>query len=80
MLGSLKSLTRRVLQVVLACVPWLGSMYVLYWLEYDEIWTTATAHRGKISVAILTAGMGMSFLLYSFFIRRARKGSEPRSV
>lgn len=70
---SLQSLARRVLQASLAAVPWLVSMYVLYWLQYDQIWTPETAHRGKMSVMILTAGMGLSFLLYSYFIRRARK-------
>ena len=54
-------------------MPWLISMYTLYWLQYGEIWTTETAHRGKISVAILITGMGLSFLVHSFFAKRARK-------
>ena len=45
-------------------------MYVLYWLEYGAIWTTETAHRGKISVAILVGGMGLSFLIQSRITRR----------
>ena len=40
-------------------------MYTLYWLEYGEIWTTATPHRGKTSVIILLLGMSLSFLLYT---------------
>jgi hypothetical protein len=45
-------------------------MYVLYWFEYGEIWTSETAHRGKISVAILVVGMGLSFLIQSHFAKR----------
>ena len=61
------------LKVVLAFTPWLISMYTLYWLEYGEIWTSETAHRGKISVAILAVGMGLSFLVHSRFAEREQK-------
>jgi len=67
---SFKSQARNALKVAIAFIPWVISMYVLYWLEYGEIWTTETAHRGKTSVAILTLGMVASFLLYSHFARR----------
>ena len=67
MLKSLKNQTRRALKVVIAFTPWLISMYVLYWLGYGEIWSNETAHRGKISVAILAVGMGLSFLVHSRF-------------
>ena len=63
----------KALKVVIAFMPWLISMYLLYWLEYGEIWTTETAHRGKISVAILAAGMGLSFLVRSHFTKNAQK-------
>jgi len=61
------------LKVALAFTPWLISMYTLYWLEYGEIWTSETAHRGKISVAILAVGMGLSFLVHSRFAKREQK-------
>ncbi len=61
------------LKVALAFTPWLISMYTLYWLEYGEIWTSETAHRGKISVAILAVGMGLSFLVHSRFAEREQK-------
>lgn len=70
MQSFLKSKARYVLAVIASFTPWVLSMYVLYWLEYGEIWTTDTAHRGKISVAILVSGMGLSFLLYSYFSKR----------
>jgi hypothetical protein len=47
-------------------------MYVLYWLEYGAIWTTETAHRGKMAVTILAVGMGLSFLLQSWFARHSQ--------
>ena len=68
--NSLKTRTRNMLKVAIAMTPWLISMYVLYWLEYGEVWTTETAHRGKISVAILALGMGLSFLVQSRFAKR----------
>ena len=71
-----KLLKMRVLNSIKAAfafTPWLISMYVLYWLEYGEVWTTETAHRGKISVAILAVGMGMSFLVHSRFAKTGQK-------
>lgn len=61
------------LKVALAFTPWLISMYTLYWLEYGEIWTSETAHRGKMSVAIIATGMGLSFLVRSRLVRRQKK-------
>jgi hypothetical protein len=64
---------RHALRVAIAFTPWLISMYVLYWLEYGEVWTTETAHRGKISAAILVVGMGLSFLVHSRFAQHEQK-------
>lgn len=71
--NSLKMYMRNALKVVIAFTPWLISMYVLYWLEYGEVWTTETAHRGTTSVAILAVGMGLSFLVQSRFAKRGQK-------
>ena len=73
MSGSLKNPMRRTLEIAIAFIPWVISMYTLYWLEYGEIWTTASAHRGKISVAILALGMGLSFLVQSRIARQKTK-------
>ena len=70
---SLKIKMYKALKVIVAFTPWLISMYILYWLEYGEVWTTETAHRGKISVAILAVGMGFSFLVQSRFAKREQK-------
>ena len=70
---SLKMQARSALDVTITFTPWLISMYVLYWLQYGEIWTTETAHRGKISVAILALGMGGSVLLHSRLARPEQK-------
>ena len=67
MSGFSNTQLRHALQVVIAFAPWVVSMYVLYWLEYGEIWTTEATHRGKISVVILAIGMGLSFLVHSHF-------------
>jgi hypothetical protein len=70
---SLKMQARSALAIAISFTPWLMSMYVLYWLQYGEIWTTETAHRGKISVAILALGMGLSLLVHSRFARPVQK-------
>ncbi len=68
----LKIRARRALEVAIAFAPWLISMYVLYWLSYSDIWTSETAHRDKMAVAILAIGMALSFLVQSR-IAAARK-------
>jgi hypothetical protein len=73
MSNSRKSKIRHALEIATAFAPWVVSMYVLYWLEYGEIWTTETAHRGKISVAILAIGMSSSFLVHSLIAKRNQK-------
>ena len=73
MLKTMKTKARYALEVAIAFAPWVISMYILYWLEYAEIWTTETAHRGKIAVAILAVGMGLSFLVQSYFAKRKQK-------
>jgi len=73
MLKSSKSPVRRAIEVGISFVPWLISMYTLYWLEYGEIWTTATPHRGKTSVTILVIGMVLTLLLYSYLSKRKQK-------
>jgi hypothetical protein len=70
MQDSLKTQMRRVLRVAIAFIPWVIAMYTLYWLDHGEIWTSETAHRGKMSVAILVLGMGLSFLIQSRFAKR----------
>jgi len=70
MIDSFKTKTHNALKVAIAFAPWLISMYVFYWLDHSETWTSETPHRGKISVAILAAGMVLSFLVQSHFAKR----------
>jgi hypothetical protein len=69
----LKTRVLNAIKAAFAFIPWLISMYLLYWLEYGEVWTTETAHRGKISVAILAVGMSLSFLVHSRFVKTGQK-------
>jgi len=55
----------RTLKAAIVALPWLVSMYVLYWLEYGGIWTVDTPHRGKTSIIILLLGMGLSLVLFT---------------
>ncbi|HIO39383.1 MAG TPA: hypothetical protein EYN27_10600 [Rhodospirillales bacterium] len=69
----MKTKIRKALKVAIAFIPWLISIYLLYWFEYSEIWTNETAHRGKMSVAIIATGMGLSFLVRSRFTKHKQK-------
>ena len=73
MSDSLKTQTRRVLRIAIAFAPWVFAMYLYYWLDASGTWTSETAHRGKISVAILAAGMVLSLLVWSHFAKREPK-------
>jgi membrane protein DedA with SNARE-associated domain len=72
MTNSSTSPLRFVLETAIAFAPWVISMYMLYWLDYGEIWNSETPHRGKIAVAILAVGMALSFLIKSRFDIRKR--------
>jgi hypothetical protein len=73
MLNSLNSPVRHAIEIAISFTPWVMSAFLLYWLEYGEVWTTDTAHRGKISVTILIVGMGLSFLVRSHFAKREKR-------
>ncbi len=53
-----------------AMLPWLAAMYAFYWLDTSGTWTSATAHRGKLSVLLLASGILLSFLSWTFLSRR----------
>lgn len=68
--NSLKTRTRRALEVAIAFTPWVTAIYVFYWLYSNGIWATDTPHRGKMSVALLASGMALSFLVQSRIAKR----------
>ena len=77
MLDSLKKQTRHALELAIAFAPWVTAAYVFYWLHASGIWTSDTAHRGKMAVTLLAIGMGLSFLIQSHFAAaRKRRYSE----
>jgi hypothetical protein len=61
------------MEIALALAPWVLAMYVFYRLDASGVWTADTPHRGKLSVALLAAGMFASFLVHSYFSQRRRK-------
>ncbi len=62
---------RRAGSAALVTLPWIASMYGLYWLEQAEVWAPDTLHRDKVSLFVLTAGMIASYGLYSWlFVTR----------
>ncbi|MEM7280137.1 MAG: hypothetical protein AAF438_00700 [Pseudomonadota bacterium] len=73
MIQAVKAKVIQGLILFLALIPWIASMFTFYWLDASGTWTSETPHRGKISVVILSAGMALSFALYTkFFIPRKR--------
>lgn len=80
MLKAIKTQGRRALEGIIVFAPWLLSMYVLYWLEYASIWTSETAHRGKMSVAILATGMALSFAVHTLLAKRKQTPPGNLSV
>jgi len=73
MVNFMKLKALQAIKIMIALAPSLISIYTLYWLQYNEIWTSETAHRGKLSVATLVIGMGLSFLIQSYFKEHQQK-------
>jgi hypothetical protein len=73
MLNSLKIKVIYGLKIAIALTPLLTSMYLLFWLGKAEIWVPETAHRDKMTIAIVAVGMVLSFLLQSHFAKRGKK-------
>ena len=73
MLDVVKKQAHRALKMAVAFAPWLICMYLFYWLDHSETWTSETPHRGKLSVALLAIGMSVSFLIWSYFAKREQK-------
>ena len=65
-----KAAVLRGICIGIAMLPWLAAMYSFYWLDASNTWTSATAHRGKLSVLILAAGLAASFYTWTFLSRR----------
>ena len=73
MFNYLKVQTPYLFKIAIALTPWFISMYLLFWLGKHEIWVPETAHRDKITIAILVVGMALSFLVQSYFAKRQKK-------
>ena len=73
MINLLKIKLLHALKIVIAFIPLLISMYLLYWLGKAEIWIPETPHRDKITIVIVAAGMALSFLLQSYFAKSNKK-------
>ena len=55
----------RNLKKLMSLLPFIVSMYFLYFLEKAVIWSPEMPHRDKITIVVLILGMGMSFYLLS---------------
>lgn len=73
MLTYLKNQAIGIAHASIACLPSLLAMYLLYWLEKNDIWSAQTPLRDPISVCVVASGMILSLLIYSkFFTHRSR--------
>ncbi|MFK7830258.1 MAG: hypothetical protein AB8B57_10805 [Congregibacter sp.] len=59
------SFLKRILFGAIAMAPWALSLYLLYYLEYGEVWDVDTQFRSVIAVIVIASGMGLSFCTYS---------------
>ena len=63
-------LFQKTLCLLVSLIPWVLSMYLHYWLEYEGIWQVDMPFRAVMSAAILGAGLALSFLAHSFLVGR----------
>ena len=80
MSNTLKTRARDAFKVAIAVTPWLVAMFLFWWLDSSGTWTSETPHRGKLSVALLSTGMLLSFLLWSPDVRRNNASNILRSL
>ena len=70
MKGEFAIMVRRSIKFIIGLLPLLITMYGLYALDINEIWTAETAHRDKITIVIVAIAMACSFVIFSHFIKR----------
>ena len=58
--------TAWLMKSVVSFLPWIISIYFFYWLD-QHVLTIDTPHRGKLSVIIMSTGMVLSLLLWTYF-------------
>ncbi len=64
---------RKQLQNVVSFSPLLAAMYILFYLESQNIWMPETPHRDKITLLVLILGMAASFVIRSFLWKKSEK-------
>lgn len=73
MLTVLEMRLRSIVKIAVAVTPWVASMYFLYWIGKNDVWTPETPHRDKITIMIVAVGMTLSFFIQSYFAKSAKK-------
>lgn len=63
-------MNNRIIITIVAFSPWVLAMYLLFRLDADGLWTAETAERDVMTIAILVAGMALTFLLLTFFSKK----------
>lgn len=63
-------MNNRIITTLVAFSPWILAMYLLFRLDAGGVWTAETAGRDVMTIAILVAGMALTFLLLTFFSRK----------
>ncbi|MEM6484535.1 MAG: hypothetical protein AAF662_06070 [Pseudomonadota bacterium] len=58
------SLFRSLLIKALVSIPWLLSLYMLYYFETTGVWEPETPYRALLSVMALATGLALSFLVH----------------
>jgi len=66
---------RYLLKIAVAVTPWLASMYFLYWLGKNDVWSPETPFRDVMTIAIVGTGMILSFLIQTYFSKTSTNNS-----
>ena len=62
--------TKNLINFFLALLPIALSIYLLFFLESNGILTSASSHRGKLSVMTLVVGLFCSLKAHSFLYKK----------
>ncbi|MDG0970487.1 MAG: hypothetical protein P8Q37_04080 [Porticoccaceae bacterium] len=73
-----RSILRKQLQNIVSFGPLLASMYILFYLESQNIWIPETPHRDKITLLVLIVGMAASFIIRSFLWKTSKDEANRR--
>tara|TARA_B100000035_G_scaffold232904_1_gene201153 strand:- start:1010 stop:1213 length:204 start_codon:yes stop_codon:yes gene_type:complete len=59
---------RKWLVIFISLTPWVVSLFLHYWLEYEKVWSVDMPYRALVSAILIFFGMALSFFLHSWLV------------